>query len=1124
MLLIFGCTSCLYLSNGEVLNTEITSTKEKRFELADPRQTGIYFRNDLPESESMNGLFYEYYYNGSGVAVADFNQDGWDDVFMVGTLQKSKLFLNAANGQLNFKEATDQARLDLGKGYNTGATIVDINSDGFPDLYVCRSGRFNDLDKRRNLLFVNKGLKDGIPQFQEESNTYGLDTPSFSTQASFFDYDRDGDLDLFLINHGVDTYASDLIAVYKDTKSQYRGAQLFQNDRGYFKEVTASAGIVNNMLGYGLGVAVGDCNNDGWPDIYVSNDFSGQDHLYINQQNGTFSEQSHQALRHMSNFSMGNDMADYNNDGWNDIITVDMMSEDNFGQKTSMSAMNPENFYFHVNTGLHHQYMYNTLQLNRGDIWDGQQVAFSEVGQMAGVSSTDWSWAPLFVDMDNDGLKDLFISNGIKRDFRNNDYAAFRKKQEKILKSGKVKNKKAFLAELLESMPTKRKPNYFFLNQGNLSFKKLDSAQVPAYPTASNGAAYSDFDHDGDVDLIVNNSDDWAMVYENKQQQLDTKSYLQVRLHGPKSNTQGIGARVVLESGSFQQQDLFLTRGFQSSVSQVLHFGLGDAKEPISLRVEWPNGQVQQERAVALNAIVEIRYNKSAEVSPASNPTKSERQIADITSDSEVNFEHRENDYNDFEREVLLPHKMSGLGPALCAGDVNSDGLEDFFVGGAQGQAGVLHVQSPNGKFKEIKQSCWIKDLAYEDIDATFIDVEGDGDLDLFIVSGGNDNEERYFQDRLYVNDGSGHFSRNVEAIPTNYTSGGTVAAADYDGDGDIDLFVGGRQVPGKYPLPASSQLLVNESQGRALLFADQSADLAPGFSELGMVTNAQWAHLNGDDQMDLVVVGEWMPVTIFTNQGGQLKAATLDQSVGWWSGLMVSDFDQDGDQDLVIGNLGLNAKYKASETEPFEIYADDFDQNGQMDIVLGYHQDGVCFPVRGLQCSSQQIPKIKKEFNSYTKFAQASLDEIYKTDQKKAKFHYQATEFASCYFENKGDGGFMKKHLDPIVQLSMVNAITSMDFNDDGSEDLILAGNHYQTEVETPRLDASYGTILLGNGKGEFQAMSNQVSGLSISGDVKDMCLLDNGLHTKLVVARNNDAISVFKMKNNRNHLIANR
>lgn len=1089
------------------------------------KDTGITFKNTLTDSRILNGILYEYFYNGGGVAVADFNGDNLQDIYFISNLESNKLYLN--KGGLKFEDVTLISKTQGLEGFPTGVTVVDINADGKQDIYICKSGKYRDINKTRNELYVNIGNdKKGNPIFKEEAKKYGLDLPHFSTQAAFFDYDKDGDLDMFLLNHGLQPYESAMLPKLMATKNELQSSKLFKNDKGFYKDVSEESNMINNAISFGLGLAIGDLNNDTWPDILVGNDFSEKDYLYLNQKDGTFKEVIKEATNHISYFSMGNDISDLNNDGWLDFISLDMMSEHNYDIKTSMSGMNIDRFYDLTKKGLHYQYMYNALQLNNGvKNRENQIPLFSDVAQINGMSSTDWSWGPLAFDMDNDGWKDIFISNGIKRDFRNNDFNKRKQvKFEAFFKDHGEKTKenqermRDLVVALISEMPVRNKSNYFFQNKGGKRFENKNGTWAADYPTSSNGAAYADFDNDGDLDIVVNNTDDFAVIYENMATNKNTNNYLKIKLKGTKNNLNGIGTRVILETKGQQQiVENYFSRGFQSASNSNLHFGLGAEKLVEKITVIWPDNKTNVYKNIKANQTLNLDYKdaKTTYVIPG-NP---KGLFKDITSQTQLSYKHKENTFNDFGSELLLPHRMSQFGPALATGDVNNDGLDDIYIGGALGFTGKLFIQQTNGTFKEKNTNTFVQDKAYEDVDALFFDADGDGDQDLYVVSGGNENKagSKLLNDRLYENKGAGNFEL-TKALPALKTSGSRVKAADFDKDGDLDLFVGGRQKPGHYPEPTSSYILQNNSKQGHITFTNITNSVASQLLNIGMVTDGIWVDIDNDTWLDLVVVGEWMsPVVLKNNQGNFVnisETSGLSKEIGWWFSVASDDFDGDGDIDLIAGNLGLNYKYKASPEAPFEVYQKDFDDNGKLDIVLGYYDLGTLYPLRGRQCSSDQMPFIKEKFKDYHKFAQATLPEIYGNTNLKDAVHYKATNFATCYFENKGDGTFKVKKLGRLAQRSAVNSITINDFDTDGHLDIILSGNLYVAEVETPRNDASIGVFLKGNGKGEFTEMPAVISNLYLNGDVRKSEIIKMAKGRKaLVVVKNDDFVQICEI-----------
>ena len=1125
----------LYIQCGDsqkkILSKEDSKViTEALFTLLYPSETKLNFINVLNESPTVNGLIYEYLYNGAGVAVGDFNNDDLQDIYFLSNLYSNKLFIN--NGNLVFKETTLISNVKGKKGFPTGVALVDINSDGLLDIYVCKSGDYSDLDSRRNELYLNEGNnEENIPIFKEDASAYNLDLPHYSTQAAFFDYDRDGDLDMFLLNHGIspaDTESN--LKVLLNKKSEYSSERLFKNDNGKFKDVSEISGIVNNSIGYGLGIAISDLNNDQWPDMMIGQDYSEKDHLYINNKDGTFKEVIKKTTNHISNASMGNDIGDINNDGWQDIFSLDMAANNNYDQKTSMSGMDPARFERLVNMGLHHQYMFNTLQLNNGNLLYDDIPVFSEIAQYSGISNTNWSWTPLFFDMNNDGWQDLFVSNGIMRAFRNNDFVKYKRKRvDNLYKDLELyQNKdsliKLYYEEILTIMPEKKEVNLLFLNNQDYTFSSMNEIWNLNTPSCANGAAYADFDNDGDMDIISNNLNDVAFIYRNNTREIHPdNNYIKFKLEGSPNNKIGIGAKITIEAGGIKQtKELFLSRGFQSSVSSILHFGIGNAKSISRLSIEWPDGKFQSINEVKTNQQITLHYNEANDKKPSVTNNKASI-FKDITDDIGITYKHIENEFDDFKRESLLPHKLSQNGPALAIGDINKDGLDDFYIGGAKNQTSELFIQQNDGAFISMHQELWEKDRKYEDIDSELFDADQDGDLDLYVISGSNEEKEHdeYYQDRFYENLGEGKFSKVQGALPDIRVSGSCVIPGDFDNDGDLDLFIGGKMIPGKYPLPANSNILKNDSQVDKIKFIDVTMDLAPFMTDLGMVSDAEWVDLDNDKDLDLVIVGEWMQIKVIKNNGNKFVDITqesgLENETGWWFSIATADFDKDGDSDFIVGNLGLNYKYKASSEEPFEVYSNDFDNNGSLDIVLGYHENGAIYPLRGKECSSNQMPFIKNKFPKYNDYGLADMSEVFGADILGKSLHYKASTFATVYIENLGNFKFIFHKIEGNAQFSSVNSILIDDFNEDGTLDALLSGNMYQSEVETTRNDASYGVLLLGNGKGQFSSLFPYESGLFVTGDVKNAGILNTVSQGKkqIVFGKNDEKLQFIEYGN---------
>lgn len=1070
----------------------------KQFTLLPSNDTGITFSNDIIETDSLNYFIYPYMYMGGGVSVGDINNDGLVDLFFTANMKSNALYLN--KGNFEFENITHTANVAGDDRWFTGSTMVDINQDGYLDIYVSVSGKG---DKRQNLLYIN----NGDLTFTEQGDGYGIAHIGHTTQSTFFDYDNDGDLDLYLANYPPTPFKSS-VGFYKRKINNPKMSEsdvLFRNrGDGTFEDVTEASGILN--FGLSLSATASDFNQDGWIDIYVSNDFDSRDFLYLNNGNGTFREVANTALKHTAQYGMGTDIADYNNDNLPDIAQVDMTPEDNRRSKANMASMNPIGFNNMIAAGLNYQYMQNCLQMNRGVDEVGNPI-FSEVSRLSGVSTTDWSWSILFTDLNNDGWKDLFVSNGTRRDINNRDYFLELRSRNHF---GGVK----LTAEEIQKIPSEKVSNYVFQNNKDLTFKNVVKDWGWEEKTFSNGAAYADLDNDGDLDFVINNIDQPASVYRNNN--LDQNNYLSLSLEGPDQNRNGLGAKVyLLTDETTQFQELTLTRGFQSSIAPSIHFGLGKEEIVKVVEIEWPDGTISKLTDVPANQQLVVNYSELSKVK--ASPVVSRKTFDNISLETMgIDFVHSENEYDDYQKEPLLPHQTSMLGPGVAIADVNGDGLDDLYFGGASEQAGVLYVQHSNGSFQSTNEDVWVADKAHEDMSALFFDFDGDGDQDLYVVSGGNEVEKdpSLFHDRLYVNNGVGEFSRSEGVLPDINTSGSRAVAGDFDDDGDLDLFIGGRLIPGQYPWPTKSFLLRNE-QG---VFIDVTAEIAPDFEELGMITDASWSDFDGNGTLDLVIVGEWTPVLFFSNQNGNFENVTdetgLNHMNGWWSSIAQNDFDGDGDLDYVVGNLGLNYKYQASPEEPFEVFADDFDGNNRKDIVLSYYNFGKLFPVRGKSCSSEQMPILKKKFQDYGSFAVAEVADVYgKEALERAEIHYKAQTFASSYLENLGNGKFRKIELPKEVQFSAVNQMIPTDVDGDGNTDILLGGNLYASEIETPRNDSSIGTYLRGDGQGNFESRANHDCGLLIQGDVKDLAIAVINGKEHLVVAKNDESPQLIRI-----------
>ncbi|MCS3796302.1 VCBS repeat-containing protein [Niastella sp. OAS944] len=1046
------------------------------FELLSPKQTNIQFINRINETENLNVLAYEYFYNGGGIAVGDINNDGLEDIFLVSNMGENKLYLNT--GRLQFKDITKEACREMAGrpgGWKTGVTMADVNGDGLPDIYVCYSGKVND-DMRRNQLFINQG--NG--KFKEEAAAWGIDDKSYSTQAAFFDYDNDGDLDMFLLNHSTKKIDNMELARYRDEVDELAGNKMYENQGDHFVDVSAKAGIRQNPLTFGLGIAIADINKDGWQDVYVTNDYNEPDYMYFNNGNGTFSNKADKSLRYLSQFSMGVDIADFNNDALPDIITLDMLPEDNRRQKLLQLQENYESFALMINQGLNPQYMRNMLQLNNGG--KGESLTFSEIGQLAGVSNTDWSWCPLFADYDNDGYKDLFITNGYLRDYTNKDFLRY---------WGDYKVKKAMdrepvlLMDLIRVMPSTTLPNYIFRNNHNCTFSNQQKQWGMDKPAVSSGAVYADLDNDGDLDLVINNINENAFVYRNTARESAKAGYLSFTLHYKKPNWFAIGAKVYLyQNKTVQYAEVNPARGYLSCVTTRLHFGVDSAATIDSVKIVWPDRTTKLLTNVATNKDVTVDYEQPATPFFERDPVYAKTMFT--LADKLFTYKHTDVSENDFKRQLLMLFMYSKTGPVIAKGDVNKDGFEDLFVSGDKNKPGKIYIQNGKGQFYE-EPNLNIGDENASSISAAaFFDADGDGDQDLYIAKGGYALYEpgaRCLQDELYLNDGRGQFKLAVDALPNvSANSKSCVRPCDYDGDGDPDLFVGGRVIPGYYPLAPASFLLVNDGKGKF------TAATVP-FAQIGMVTDAQWADLDKDGRKDLVLCGEFMPLTVFMNTVNGFVDKTgayfNNTTNGFWFTLHVTDIDGDGNDDLVAGNLGLNTCIKISEKEPGELVYADFDSNGSVDPFFNFYVQGVSYPFVSRDELNEQIYPMRKRFTSYASYSVVTMKDIFSQEELVKAHRLTVTEPRTLAFLNH-NGKMQPVDLPMQAQFSVVTNILSGDYNGDGKKDLLLLGNHSDNRLKIGCIDASYGCLLAGDGRGGFNYVTQPVSGLNIKGDVK--------------------------------------
>lgn len=1084
-------------------STAPETTDVKLFELMDTANSGISFNNKIEETEDVNYFTYPYLFMGGGVAIGDFNNDGLEDIFFTGNQVANKLYVN--KGNLNFEDVTQTARLAGDSRWYTGVSVVDINSDGWLDIYVSVAGLSGN---RKNELYINNGNLT----FTESAEEYGIADEGYSYQGTFFDYDRDGDLDLLVINYPPTPFNAQPKYYEKKMESPIGedSDHFYENINGKFVDVTKEAGLLN--FGLTISASISDFNNDGFQDIYLNNDFGSTDFLYLNNGDKSFKEVVKEATNHTAMYSMGSDVADFDHDGLMDFVQLDMNPPDNYRNKANMASMNIPLFWAQVESGLHYQYMHNVLQLNSG-IEDGIPH-FSDISQITGISSTDWSWSVLAMDVDNDAHKDLFITNGSRRDINNRDFF------NNITKGLNFATPKRKLEES-KKIPSKPIVNYLYKNEGDLNFQDVSESSGIDQPSFSNGMAYGDLDNDGDLEVVINNIDQKAFIYKNNTSDLGNSTYVKIKLTGNEGNVNGIGSRIeVVSQKNTQTYDQMPVRGFQSTVSNILHFGLGSSTNVDSIKVTWPDGKVSLKTNIAVNKAIVFDYKDAS----SSQPTKttSDHAMFKNVALEEFNLDtlvHKENDFDDFGVQILLPHKMSQFGPALVVADFNNNGRDDIFFGGSSGNESMLYFQLENSKFEQQNSPLFKKYASHEDVDAIALDFDGDNDLDIYVVSGGNEfkPDNPSYGDRLYINDGNGNFIDGTAQLPKNYTSGSVVKAFDYDNDGDLDLFLGTRHKPHNYPLSQGSFIFENQNG----TYVNVTEKVAPQLSNAGMVTDAVWVDVDLDDHIDLVIVGEWMePLVLLQKNIGEFINISnadvgLENMAGWWYAIEKADLDNDGDMDLVLGNLGNNYKYQASLEKPFKVFAKDFNNSGKTHIVLSYSQGDSYYPVRGKQCSSQQIPGLKEKFKDYESFATADVDEIYSDMGLKDALELNANNFSSYILKNE-NGNFAKFELPNYAQISSINDILINDFNKDGTKELLLAGNLYTSEVETTRNDASYGSIIsIEENLSKLNALKPSESGLFIRGDCKKIDKIKIGKSTYVIAALNDEAVSMHRIIN---------
>ncbi len=1097
----------------------------KQFTEINVQEAGIGFQNNIVENQHNNILTYEYTYNGGGVAAGDINNDGLVDLYFSANSAPNKMYLNL--GDIKFKDISSHTGLEGRPDWKTGVTMCDVNGDGWLDVYVCYSGNapgegynrpiIKQYSKRANQLFINSGCQPGeLPTFTDRAEEYGIDAiGTFSSQAYFLDYDRDGDLDMFLLNHANMFYTPFFNTNrLRNLRHPYFGNKLYRNEGNKFIEVSKESGIHGSGLNFGLSASISDLNFDGYPDIYVTNDFEEQDFCYINNKNGTFSERSHTLFGHLSKFSMGSDIADINNDGLQDILVLDMLPEDNYRQKL---LRGPDEFDKHrlaIDSGYHHQYMRNTLQINRGFAYDSLP-RFSEIGQLAGISNTDWSWSPLLTDFDNDGLKDVFISNGFLRDFTNLD---FMKYTGDIYQEAKRENMEVDYVAIIQQLPQTKLTNYIFRNEDGIKFTNQTKDWGFSRKAITNGAAYADLDNDGDQDVIANCVNDYPLVYRNNNEALSGNRYIKIKLKGNGANTYGLGSKIWIKAGGKTIfQEAYYSRGYQSSIEPILTVGVGPVPQLEEVKVEWPDGTFSILNQVATNQQITIEQNSAKDVNFPVGYLPNATRMIDVTESSGINFIHHEDEYVDFKNNRLFLYQLSRLGGKLSIGDTNDDGNDDVYIGGASGQAGALFFGQDNAAFKKSGLQPWSGEAMKEDMGSLFFDADNDHDLDLYVVSGGmNLPHDSLYQDRLYLNNGKGDFVRSVKSLPIEYTSGSCVVAGDYDQDGDQDLFVGGRHMGSLYPNIPRSYLLRNDTKNGIVKFVNITSQINPALENPGMITDALWSDYNNDGWPDLILVGEWMPIRIFINEKGKLIPCdeceqSLSHSNGWWNCIYEADMDEDGDPDYFLGNAGENLPFKASLSQPIELYAGDFNSDGRLDPILCYYIQGESYPMPSRDEMLEQMNPLRKKFIKYEDYSRATLTDIVPSSQLANSYKYSAFTLKSALLENN-KGQFLLKDLPAVSQFSSVQGFVNDDLDGDGKNELMGMGNFFSYRAQIGKADASFGFVLHSK-NGEMVADQEIKTKTWLDGDIRDGAIVKfkSGIK-RLVVSRNNGPVGVYE------------
>ncbi len=1098
--------TALLVTGAMLFSCNISNKETPLFEALSAEQTGIQFENKLRPTEQFNMFHYMYYYNGAGVATGDFNNDGQVDIFFASNEGDNQLYLN--KGKLQFTEVSKQAQVPQDSAWNTGVSVVDINNDGLLDIYICRLGKFEKFVSKNQLL-VCTAIENGIPKYKEAAADYGLDFSGFSTQASFFDYDQDGDLDVFLLNHSVHqngTFAPR--TSFMGTFDPLSGDRIFANNNGYFEDVTKASKINSTAISYGLGVVMSDINLDGWVDIYAGNDFHENDYLYINQKNGTFEDEQKKRLMHTSQYSMGVDAADLNNDGFPEIVSMDMLPKDPYILKRSLGEDDYDIYQYKISVGYDYQFTRNNLQ------WNRRNGKFSEIGMYSGMFATDWSWATLLMDFDNDGYKDIFVANGIPKRMNDMDYVNYVSNQEiqEKIRDNKMGEKDM---ALIDRFPEIKIPNQFFLNKRNLSFDDKEKAITNNPSSYSNGAAYADFDNDGDLDLVVNNVNDKSFIYENKTNHDTTAHSVSVILKGAAKNSNAIGSKLVLFTpGEIRTYEKFPVKGFLSSMEIPMLIGLKNTKIDSAFLI-WPDNSYQKIAAATFNkkqlsltyqvGLPKFNYNLINQHWPQGT-----KQALDFTAASGIQFKHQENIFQEFNREQLIPQMNSTEGPALAVGDVNKDGLEDIFIGGARGFSAALYFQQKNGKFIQSKQEAFQLDSNYEDVCVVMTDVNKDGLQDLVVGSGGNEyfGKDKHMMPRVYLNQPSGQFKVLENAIPI-YNQSSSIVARDFNQDGAVDLLITSRVTAMEYGSATDSYVLYNEGDGH---FKNVTTSVAPDLMGIGFITNATEMDINKDGKMEIVLTHQWGGIDVLYPSAQRWKKASLSNLPGWWNFILPVDIDLDGDMDFIAGNLGLNTRLKATEKEPISMYYNDFDDNGKFEQIITFYLQGKEIPFANKDEIQRQIPKIKKSFLYAEDFAKANLYDIFTKEKLKSAKVVRAYHFANTLFINDSKGVFTPKVLPWEAQISAYKAAAIVDANGDKWPDLLLMGNFYDNNVQMGRYDADYGTLLINSGKQDFKVAP--MNGLSIKGQVRRIAPIQMNKQLAYVLGMNSDSLRIIGFK----------